>query len=257
MLKGYLATARMCLVEKTYFGFLHMVGQYVLKIAAMGALIMVWTALCSQGADMDGMTLNQFLAYTILYTFLNPVLNVQTPASGWLHDGTMLSLYQRPSPVFGQLIFHTMGGWPMPLAIMLVPTALVAYFCGVDMRPDGFWFVPSIVLAVSQGFAVDFLFACLMIRMRGLEWPMECLRNALTALLTGAVIPFAALPWGIGRILALSPLGTLSGAPLSLYTGLADPFEILTAQVIWNIVLWPLAVICFKNSRERMVSYGG
>ena len=41
MLKGYFATARMCLVEKTYFGFLHMVGQYVLKIAAMGALIMV------------------------------------------------------------------------------------------------------------------------------------------------------------------------------------------------------------------------
>lgn len=256
-MKAYIATARMCLVEKTYFGFFNTIGQYVLKIAAMGALIMVWNALCAQGADMDGMTLNQFVVYTILYTFLNPVLNVQTPASGWLHDGAVLSLYQRPSPIFGQLIAHTMGGWLMPLGIMLIPTVLVAYFTGADMRPADGWFIPSIILAVSQGFAVDFLFACLMIRMNGLEWPMECLRSALTALLTGAVIPFAVLPWGIGRYLALSPLGTLAGAPLSIYTGLADPFEILMAQVIWNITLWPLAVYCFRKSRERMVSYGG
>lgn len=256
-MKGYLATARMCLVEKSYFGLDFMVGQYVLKIAAMGALIMVWRALYTQGADMGGMTLNQVLVYTILSTFLGPVLNVQTPASSWLHDGTMLSLYQRPSTIFGQLIAHTMGGWLMPLGIMLVPMGLVAFFCGVDMRPVDGWFAVSIALSIAQGFAVDFLFACLMIRMDGLEWPMYTLRNALTALFTGSVIPFAALPWGIGRYLALSPLGTLAGAPLSLYSGLGDPFEIILAQALWTAALWPLAVWCFRLSRERMVSYGG
>lgn len=257
MLKGYIATARMCLVEKTYFGIANLVGQYVMKIAAMGALLMVWRALYAQGADMEGMTLNQVFVYTILSTFLAPVLNVETPASGWLHDGNMLSLYQRPSSVFGQLIAHTMGGWLMPLGIMLLPMALVALLSGADMHPADGWFVISIVLSVAQGFAVDLLFACLMMRMSGLEWPMQMLREALTALFTGAVIPFAAMPWGLGRYLALSPLGTLAGAPLSLYTGLGDPFEIILAQTIWTAALWPLTIWCFEKSRERMVAYGG
>ena len=72
-----------------------------------------------------------------------------------------------------------------------------------------------------------------------------------------AVIPFAALPWGLGRFLALTPLGSLAGGPLSLYAGLADPATILAAQLFWNALLWPLALWRFAAMRERMVSYGG
>lgn len=86
---------------------------------------------------------------------------------------------------------------------------------------------------------------------------MHCLREALTALLTGSLIPFAALPWGLGRILQLSPFGTLAGAPLAIFTGLSSPMELLPAQIIWNLLLWPAAILCFNASRERMVSYGG
>ena len=106
-------------------------------------------------------------------------------------------------------------------------------------------------------FAVDFLFACLLVRMNNLEYMMFSIRNALTALLTGGVIPFAALPWGLGAWLELSPLGTLAGAPLALMSGLGDPARLIGAQLFWNAVLWPLALWGFRASRERMVSYGG
>lgn len=251
------ATAGMCLKEKSYFGFADLLAQYVLQAAALGALLMIWRSLFLQGADMQGMTLNQLYAYTILSTVLNPLLNVRTPASGWLHDGTMLGLYQRPAGVLAQLAAHTVGGWVMRLACLSAPVLVVALLAGVDMRPATLLFLPSLALAVLQGFAVDYLFACLLIRLRNLEWCVHCLREALSAILCGSLIPFAALPWGIGGILQLSPFGTLAGAPLSVYTGLADPMPILLAQVGWNIVLWPLAIRCFAASRERMVSYGG
>jgi ABC-2 type transport system permease protein len=257
IMKRYLATARMCLVEKSYFGLAELAGQYLLRAAAMGALLMIWRSLYLQGADMEGLTLNELYVYTVLSAALAPLLDVRTPASDWLHDGTMLSMYQRPSSVFGQLIAHTAGGWAMQLMLLSAPAFLLALLCGVDMRPRDFWFLPSLALAVSEGFAVDFLFTCLLIRLRSLAWPVHSLRESLTALLTGALIPFSALPWGIGKVLALTPFGTLAGAPLSLYAGLGDAAGILIAQVFWNLMLWPLAVWGFAKSRERMVSYGG
>lgn len=110
-MKRILATAGMCLIEKSYFGLSELLGQYLMRAAAMGAQICIWRSLFLQGADMRGLTLNQLYVYTVLSTVLRPMLDVRTPASDWLHDGTMLSLYQRPSPVFGQLVAHTVGGW--------------------------------------------------------------------------------------------------------------------------------------------------
>lgn len=256
-IRASLATMKLCLKEQTYFGFVYLVGQYVMQAAVLGALIMIWRSLFMQGVSTEGMTLNQLYVYTILSTALAPLLNVRTPASGWLHDGTMLGLYQRPAGVFMQLAAHTIGGWAMRLICLSIPVVVVSFFYGVDLRPANPWFLISLPLAVLQGFAVDYLFACLLIRMHNLEWCVHCLREALAALFTGSLIPFAALPWGIGSWLQLSPLGTLAGAPLAIYTGLGDPAALLPAQILWNLILWPLAMYCFAASRERMVSYGG
>ena len=251
------ATARMCLKEKSYFGLANIIAQYLLRAAGLGALLMIWRSLFMQGADMQGLSLNQVYVYTILSTVLAPLLDVRTPASGWLHDGSVLKLYLRPRSLFAQLAAHTVGGWVLPLAILSFPVMGIALLCGVDLRPASLWFLPSLVLTVSLGFAVDYLFACLLIRLNNLEWVVHDMRQSLTALFTGSVIPFAALPWGLGRFLALTPLGSLAGGPLSIYAGLAEPMPVLAAQLFWNVVLWPLALWRIASMRERMVSYGG
>ena len=255
--RGLAATARMCLLEKSYFGLANVVAEYLLRAAGLAALLMIWRSLFLQGVDTEGLTLNQFYVYTILATVLAPMLDVRTPASGWLHEGTVLGLYLRPAGIFAQLAAHTVGGWTLPLLLLSLPVTVVALLAGVNLRPASLLFLPSLALTVSAGFAVDFLFTCLLIRLRNLEWPVRALRDSLAALLTGQLIPFAALPWGIGRFLAFSPFGSLAGAPLSIYTGMAAPGPLLAAQLVWNAVLWPLAFYCFAAARERLVSYGG
>lgn len=252
-----LATAKLCLKEQSYFGFANLLAQYLLQAGGLAALLMIWRSLFLQGVDLEGMHLEQFYTYTVLSAMLAPMLNIHTPASGWLHDGTMLGLYQRPAGVFAQLAAHTVGGWGMRLLCLSLPVLVISLLYGLNMRPASLWFFPSLFLSVLQGFAVDFLFACLLIRLRNLEWCVHCLREALTALFTGSLIPFAVLPWGIGAFLQLSPFGTLAGAPLAIYTGLSEPGTLLAAQILWNLLLWPLAICCFAASRERMVSYGG
>ncbi len=256
-IRSSMATMRLCVKEQSYFGLASLLGKYILQAAGLGAMLMIWRSLFMKGVPQDGMTLNQFYVYTILSTVLAPLLNVRTPASSWLHDGTLLGLYQRPCGVLVQLAAHTIGGWMIRLLCLSMPVMLIALLCGVDMTPRNPWFLVSLVLAVTEGFAVDYLFACLLIRLRNLEWCVIYLRDALNALFTGSLIPFAALPWGMGRWLQLSPLGTLAGAPLGIYTGLSAPDTLIMAQIIWNLILWPLAIWGLVASRERMVSYGG
>lgn len=256
-MKAFLATARLSVRSKDDFGLLWTLGEYLLKLITLLAQWMIWCAILPEGANVDGLTRSSMLVYVTVSSALAPVMDIRTPASSWLHDGTMLGLFQRPSSVYVQLMAHTVGGWMIPLTFYALPLLVVSSILGYAPVPATPWFFLSLILCVLQGFAVDFLFACLLIRMNNLEWQMFSLRNALTALLTGGLIPFAALPWGIGNWLELSPLGTLAGAPLALLTGIGDPGRLLTAQIFWNLTLWPLAVWAFGSSRERMVSYGG
>ena len=256
-MNAFFATARLCARSRNEFGLMETLGTYLIRLAGLAAQWMVWRAILPEGAIVDGMTRRGMLTYVTVSSALAPLLDVRTPASDWLHDGTLLGLFQRPRSVYGQLAAHTVGSWLMPLALYGAPLLLIAALLGYPPAPQSPWFYPSLALCVSQGFAVDYLFACLQIRLGNVDWAMYVLRGALTALLTGGLIPFAALPWGLGRWLELSPLGTLAGAPLALLTGLGDPARLLGAQVFWNLTLWPLALIAFRASRERMVSYGG
>lgn len=254
---AFRATVLLSAKEKSCFGFFNQMAQYLLKAATLGALIMIWNSLFSAGVDTGGMTLHQFCVYTVMSTVLAPLTDIHTPASGWLHEGTLLRLYLRPTGVFTQLAAYTLGGALQPLLFLSVPVIAVSLLLGMDLRPASACFFLSLPLTVLQGFAVDLLFACLLIRLGGLEWVVHDLRGAMTALLSGSLIPFAALPGKLGPILQFSPLGTLAGAPLALYTCMAQPGSILPAQIFWNLLLWPLAARCLAASRERMVCYGG
>jgi ABC-2 type transport system permease protein len=113
------------------------------------------------------------------------------------------------------------------------------------------------ILAVSLGFAMDFLYAALSIRIRNASWMAYTIRRAIVNVFSGVLIPFALLPWGIGDALALLPFGSLAAAPLSIYVGAGDALKPLLLQAFWNTLLWPLALLAFRRSQERMVSYGG
>ena len=64
-LKKYWVTARLCARQMSYFGLADLMGGYLLRLAQMAVMLMVWSALFHQGADMQGMTLNQIRHYDV------------------------------------------------------------------------------------------------------------------------------------------------------------------------------------------------
>jgi ABC-2 type transport system permease protein len=252
----YVKTASMACLEKTNGGIIYLLPDILIKVATLVPLVFLWRVVMSSGVA-TGMTLQQMLSYTYASALLAEMMVVRTPASGWLSEGVLLRLYGRPLSVLGQLAAQTMGGWLPMLAFFSLPMALLSPLFGISLLPRSAWFPVSLLLCISLGFAIDILFACLSIKLRNMSWLISRIRAAIMALLSGTVIPIRLLPAGFGDILKYQPLASLGGAPLSLFTGSADPVSILGLQLIWNIVLWPVALLVFKKSQEGMVSYGG
>jgi ABC-2 type transport system permease protein len=117
--------------------------------------------------------------------------------------------------------------------------------------------VISLLLCISLGFALDFLFACLSIKLRNMSWMIGRIRTAILALFSGAVIPIRLLPFGLAQGMQYQPFASLGGAVLSIMVGSGNTGQILALQIFWNLILWPLALLAFRKSEEGMVSYGG
>ncbi|MDL2234494.1 hypothetical protein LJC63_13090 [Ruminococcaceae bacterium OttesenSCG-928-L11] len=256
-IRKYHSTMRMSMKSLTNGGILYLLPGYLLKVLYLLPLLALWRILIQGGADSDGMSLHQFLTYTYMSTLLAPLLSIRTPLSDWLYDGLALTMFQRPMGLFGTVIAMTIGSSLPFFLLFSLPMAVLSPLFGVSLAPAGWWFLPSLLLCVSLGFAIDFIFACILIRMMNARYLVYCIRNALTWLLSGVFLPFAALPWGLGRLFELQPLGSLGGAVLGVYTGLSDPLPTLLLQVVWNLILWPIAIVYFRRSHERLVSHGG
>jgi ABC-2 type transport system permease protein len=252
----YIKTARLSAQAKLNGGIVYLLPDILIKIFTLIPLIFLWRVVMTIGVQV-GMSLDQMLVYTYVSALLADMLVVESAASGWMSEGVVLRLYGRPLPVIGQLVAQTIGGWTPMLLLFSLPMALISPLFGVRLIPVSPLFPVSLLLCISLGFAVDVLFACLTIKLRNLPWLIGRLRMAITAIFSGTVIPIRLLPFGLAEVLKYQPFASLGGASLSIFTGAGDAVELIALQVIWNMILWPVALLIWKKSQEGMVSYGG
>jgi ABC-2 type transport system permease protein len=255
-IKKYVKTAMLSALEKTNGGVIYLVPDILIKIFTLVPLVFLWRVVMSSGAQV-GMGMGQMLSYAYASSLLADMLVVKTAASGWLSEGVLQKLYGRPLTVFGQLAAQTAGSWAPMLALYSAPMAAIAPLLGVNLIPASPLFFASLALCISLGFAVDFLFACLSIKLRNMSWLIDRIRMAIVSLFSGTVIPISLLPFGIAEVMKYQPFACLGGAPLSILVGAADAAETIALQIAWNLVLWPVAALVFKKSQEGIVSYGG
>ena len=252
----YIKTAHTALRGQTNGGIVYMFPQILLKIIYLVPLMFIWRIVAASGVDA-GMSLSQLLSYTYVNALFSHMLIVNTFINDWDSAGKILPLFSRPMSVYGQVISRTAGEWAPTLLMFSLPMAIVAPLLGIQILPKTLWAIPSLILCVSLGFAFEFLFFCVTLRLKNVVWLMWVIRSAIVSFFSGTVIPFKILPFGMDRWMAYQPFGSLGGATLSIYVGTAEPFSIICAQVFWNVVLWGAASLWFNKSRERMASFGG
>lgn len=252
----YMATAQMAVSGKTNGGVLYMFPDMIMKVIYLIPVMFIWKTLLNSGYEVE-MSVSQLMSYTYVNVLLTDLMIVNSYLSAWDYDIRSMEMFTRPMFVFGQVISRTVGEWIPMLLLFSLPMFLAAPLFGICVLPKTLWVIPSLVLSVSLGFAFEFLFFCVTVRLRNVSWLTFVIRSAVTSFFSGTVIPFRILPFGMDRWMNYQPFGSLGGAFLSLYVGSARTLEIIPVQIFWNIVIWSGAVIWFQKSRERMVSFGG
>lgn len=256
MISKYMATARMAVHGKTNGGVFYMFPDIIMKVVYLVPVMFIWKSLAESGYQVE-MSVSQLLSYTYVNALLTDMMIVNTYLSAWNYDARSMEMFTRPMPVFGQVISQTLGEWVPMLLLFSLPMFLAAPLLGIWILPETLWVLPSLVLSVSLGFAFEFLFYCVTIRLRNISWLTYVIRSAVVSFFSGTVIPFKILPFGMDKWINYQPFGSMGGAFLSLYVGSAEASEIIPIQCFWNIVIWIAAAVWFRRSRERMVSFGG
>ncbi len=252
----YIKTAEMTARNQTNGGIIYLLPNYMIRLVYLLPLIILWRTLMNSGVE-TGMTLSQMLTYTFISNLFGDLLNITSPLTHWIMDSPLLSACQRPMTIYGNVMAESIGKTIPGLLLFSLPMLLLAPFLEINAAPISLWFIPSLVLCISLGFAVEFIFGALLVYMINTSWIIHSIRNAVIWLFSGAVLPFSLLPFGLDKIMKYQPLGSLAGAPLSIYTGIETPIKVIIIQVIWNLILWPISIAIFNKSRERMVSNGG
>jgi ABC-2 type transport system permease protein len=235
--------------------------DYLLRLLRVALLLSVWRTLFAGRPEVGGMILPILLTYTLVAEAFGEPLAARTDLPGYFWEGTLLGRYLRPLNLFGQFAAEACGHWLLNFILFSLPLLLLAPFLGVNPLPvsggAALSFAVSLVLAASVGLALENSFVAIGIWSQVPIWAIDRVRTALNALLSGAFIPLALLPFHLGRVFDWLPFASMASAPMRIYTGTGEPLRLIALQLGWTALLWPLAFKLWDASRERMVSFGG
>jgi ABC-2 type transport system permease protein len=239
----------------------YFLADYLLRFLRVSLLLSLWRIILADRESVSGMTMGAVLTYTLIAEVFGEQLTCRAGIEEAFWEGTVVTRFLRPMGMVGQFAAEMAGRWCFTFCTFSLPLLLAAPLLGVDPAPSsptaGVLFFASLGLAVSIGLALEFLFAALMIWLELSVWLLGNFRAAVGTLLSGALLPLALLPWGLGTVFAWLPFASMASAPLRIFTGTGNPGMLLAVQAGWAVLLWPLVGWSWRACRERMVSHGG
>jgi ABC-type uncharacterized transport system permease subunit len=259
-LRGYWMTAVMAAGGPLSDGPLLLI-DYLIRVLRVVLLLAIWRTLLAPGQAVEGVTLSSVLTYTLIAAVFADQLEVRTELGETVWNGTVVNRYLQPIGMVGLYAAEAFGGWVFRLATFSLPLLALSPLFGVDPRPasplHGLLFLASLALAVTVGLAAEFVYGALLVALAENLWAIWSLRNAVSVLLSGALLPLALYPWGLGELFQWLPFAAMASSPLRIYTGTGDPATLLLSQAAWALLLWPFARWFWRRNRERMAGLGG
>lgn len=235
--------------------------DYLLRFLRVAVLLALWRIILAGKGTVSGMTLDDVLTYTLLSEVFAEPLSGRTELAWILFQGDLGGRFLRPMGLVAQLASEAVGRWLVGLVLFSLPLLLIAPLLGVSPVPRSLAalgaFVPSLLLAVAVGLAIDHCFGALAVAFHHNVYVVDRVRGGITAVLSGSLLPLALLPGDVGNLFSFLPFAAMASAPLRIYTETGPKGMLLASQVLWAILLWIFASWLWRVNRQKLAVHGG
>ena len=235
--------------------------DYAIRALRVAVLASIWTMLVAADPDASPLPLAALLSWVVLAEGFAQLIALESGLAQAFWQGTLVHYFLRPTGVARQFAAEGAGRALIDFVLFSLPLFAIAPLFGVSLAPAsgaaGWLFPLSLALSLAVGLALEFVGGALALWSDQPIWLIDNARRTLVQLLSGALVPLAVLPWGLGDALAWLPFAATAWAPLALYGGLEAAPRLLALQLGWALALWTLALALWRGGRERVVAYGG
>ena len=229
----------------------------------------LWKAIyASAGTDVvNGMTFSDTLIYLVLATALFNFMEMYTvwEIGRAIQSGKIVLDLLKPIEYRKYLFWSYSGSFVTQFFLTFFPTFLVVSAVthgAIHFGWNLLFFVPSVVLAISINFSIDFLVGTICLYTESI-WGINIMKQVVVLLLSGATIPLAFFPEKLRDIVELLPFAAIYDVPLKLllWDGVSlepqEPWCMLGFQLFWSIVMILLSKLFWKVSLRQITVNGG
>ena len=261
--RPYLALMKTTFKENmTYrLEFFSMLFEIAIGIVLLYSL---WSAIfaASGSAVIEGFTFPMMITYISIVAILRVVNSMGTEGKveGDIKMGNIATKLTKPVS-YPLWRFSTETGHKISSALLtgVIGFVVAKIMFDIALPASPFFFV-SVALGVIVSFLLSFIVAMWAFWTTGYIWGMRVVREVITEVLSGAIIPLAFFPGFMKSVALALPFQAIINLPMSIYIGTISGWAIagaLLMQLSWIAGLIALAYAIWRISLRRVVVQGG
>ncbi|WP_058303667.1 ABC transporter permease [Gorillibacterium timonense] len=225
----------------------------------------LWKAIYSGRSELAGFTWEEMKAYLVVTFIANSLLSYysETRISSKILDGSVAIDLLKPIDFQKARFAETLGsclieGAVGAVLVGILGLAVIDVRLSMDWQTGGLLMI-SLACSLLVKFGIVYLTALLCFWTTGslgLVWA----RQAVTNLLSGALVPLAFFPTGLERFALVLPFQSIVHTPASLALGNlsgAAALEMVGLQLFWAIFLWFAGKLLWSRAVRQITIHGG
>ncbi|WP_438432182.1 ABC transporter permease [Gorillibacterium sp. sgz500922] len=225
----------------------------------------LWKAIYAGRPVLAGFTWEEMKAYLAVTFIANSLLSYYSESriAGKIMDGSVAIDLLKPMDFQKARFAETLGSCVIEGVVGAVMVAVIGLaVMDVQLNMDGgtaVLFAVSLFSSLLVKFGIVYLTALLCFwttGSMGLIWA----RQAVTNLLSGALVPLAFFPGWLERIAYALPFQSIIHTPASLALGSltgADALGMVALQLGWAVLLWLAGKLLWKRAIRQITIHGG
>jgi len=236
------------------------------SVLSMTLIYYLWTAIIAQSTTLV-VAPQALITYVCLgqaFSFGRPgQRNTFMRIREGIRSGNVAVELLRPADYQGLQLAATAGSFVLDLALVALPSYLLAFFffgiSGPVSPVAALGFGLSLLGAYVLVSTLDFFLGILVFWTRS-AWGLGYLKMAIMDILGGAIIPLALFPDWLRTLADVLPFKDMAYTPLAIYTGILPESAIpgaLAGHLAWAVGLVVATRLLWNVARRRLEVQGG